>query len=605
MIHPDCFQRPWLAEQGAALNVQSHNLHLLERCIHALELVGRLSDAGLDFVFKGGTSLVLLLNPIRRLSIDVDIATPEPIERIKAVLDQIAVNRPPFLRYEHQERRDRDAPPTRHFKIHFSSVAGHQVESYILLDVITGAHGYAATERRSVATPFIKLEADSQVVLPTVDCILGDKLAAFAPRTIGVLFDPLDRNGRPRERDPLQIVKQLFDVGHLFAEATNLDQAATSYCATFESQNRYRGGNFTLNDCLDDTIDAARSLCLMPSAEAAAHTPHQSILRAGQRGLGTHLLTEPFTLDRHARVAAARAALLATLIRHGRTIDIPRNIVRSVPPSSEFQYIRLPELARRSPYLALASIRTELKARKVDLGDDTLQRYLHEFVEAGSLYDAGRGWYSTLAKPLAFDRAHIAPVVDLIEKAFPLLSFAAWSTQQINPWMHHLLGKFVTFVYVEKEGLDPVWEDMVAEDGLGVGGGAVDADGGRAGILPDAVEGGDEAVDLGLERGDIGVGLGPLNGENLIHQGHDGRLLLGRDVGDGELLPVVGVEVGVAAAIGAKEFAGLGGVEAGEKKLGGEATAIGFAGFARGKFVGLGFAGVAGTLPYRAINYTF
>jgi len=341
MIHPDCFQRPWLTEQGAALRIQPTNLNLLERCIHALELVGRLSDAGLDFVFKGGTSLVLLLNPIRRLSIDVDIATPEPIERIKAVLDQVAANRPPFLRYEHQERRDRDAPPTRHFKIHFPSAAGHQAESYILLDVITTAHSYPVTERRSIAAPFIRLETDGQVVLPTVDCMLGDKLAAFAPRTIGVLFDPLDRNGNPRKPDPLQIMKQLFDVGHLFAEATNMEQVATTYRATFEAQNRYRGRAFTLDGCLTDTIDAAKALCLTPSAHNAVHTPHQEIMRAGQRGLGTHLLTEPFTLDRHARIAASRAALLATLIKHGMETERPQAILEGIPPSDQLRLIQL------------------------------------------------------------------------------------------------------------------------------------------------------------------------------------------------------------------------------------------------------------------------
>ncbi|MDO8541622.1 MAG: nucleotidyl transferase AbiEii/AbiGii toxin family protein [Opitutaceae bacterium] len=196
MIHPDCFQLPWLRQQAEAMRVQQANLHLLERCIHALELVGRLSDAGLNFVFKGGTSLVLLLQPVRRLSLDVDIATPEPIERIKAMLDQVATNQPPFLRYEHQTKRDRDAPPTKHFKIFFRSVAGPQPESYVLLDVITTGHRYAVTAKRSIAAPFIRLESDAQVVLPTVDCILGDKLAAFAPRTIGVLYDPLDRNGQ-------------------------------------------------------------------------------------------------------------------------------------------------------------------------------------------------------------------------------------------------------------------------------------------------------------------------------------------------------------------------------------------------------------------------
>lgn len=143
--------------------MQPNNLQFLERCIHALELVGRLSGAGLDFVFKGGASLVLLLDPVRRLSIDVDIATSEPIERIKAVLDQVAKNKPPFRAWEHQAKRDRDAPPTRHFKIYFPSAAGQVAESFILLDVITTAHNYPVTDRRAIAASFVRLEEDDAI----------------------------------------------------------------------------------------------------------------------------------------------------------------------------------------------------------------------------------------------------------------------------------------------------------------------------------------------------------------------------------------------------------------------------------------------------------
>lgn len=341
MLHPDCFQRPWLLAQSKALRVQPGNLQFLERCIHALELVSRLSAVGMDFIFKGGTSQVLLLNPVRRLSIDVDIATPESVERIKAALDQVARNNPPFRDWEHQIRRDRDAPPTRHFKIFFPSSAGGPAESYVLLDVLTDAHGYQATERRLVATPFVQVTEETQVTVPSIDCLLGDKLAAFAPRTIGVLFDPLDRNGNLRERDPLQIVKQLFDVGHLFAEATNIEHAIGTYRAAFETQNRYRGGGFLLNQCLDDTIDAARALCTAPSDPRAVHTPHQQLLRSGQRGLGSHLLTEPFSFDRHARVAASRAALLATMFKHGITDQVPREIAATVPAPIDLGRIRL------------------------------------------------------------------------------------------------------------------------------------------------------------------------------------------------------------------------------------------------------------------------
>ena len=150
----------------------------------------------------------------------------------------------------------------------------------------------------------------------------------------------------------MQIMKQLFDVGHLFAEATNLDHVDTTYRATFETQNQYRGGSFTLEHCLDDTIEAARAVCLIPSSRTAEHTPHQSILRSGQIGLGSHLLAEPFTLDRHARVAASRAALLATLIRYRMVSQVPRNIAQRVPSLAELRQIALSgENAELNPIL--------------------------------------------------------------------------------------------------------------------------------------------------------------------------------------------------------------------------------------------------------------
>ena len=115
-------------------------------------------------------------------------------------------------------------------------------------------------------------------------------------------------------------------------------------------------------------------------------------------------------------------------------------------------------LMRRSPYVAIDTIRRELSAQRVRIADSTLLNYLQEFVADGFIHSAGRGWYSILARRLTFDRAPVEPVVSLIKESFPALDFSVWSTQQINPWMHHLLGKFVTFVHVEKEGIGPIWE---------------------------------------------------------------------------------------------------------------------------------------------------
>lgn len=57
-------------------------------------------------------------------------------------------------------------------------------------------------------------------------------------------------------------------------------------------------------------------------------------------------------------------------------------------------------------------------------------------------------------------------------------------------------------------------------------------------------------IQFGFECGYVCFRVGALCGENLLHEGDDGLLLLRRHVGDGEVFPVVRVEVDVAAAIG-------------------------------------------------------
>lgn len=39
-----------------------------------------------------------------------------------------------------------------------------------------------------IAAPFITSEREVRVPVPTVNSLLGDKLTAFAPRTIGILL---------------------------------------------------------------------------------------------------------------------------------------------------------------------------------------------------------------------------------------------------------------------------------------------------------------------------------------------------------------------------------------------------------------------------------
>src|SRR2546422_6491913 len=111
MLHPQCFTKEWLKLQAEA--VGSKNRVMLEKAIVALQLLGHLAESGLPIQFKGGTSLLLRLNPIRRLSIDVDIVTQAKPEELRAALDRVS-RLAPLTGYEHDARRDRELPPKKH-----------------------------------------------------------------------------------------------------------------------------------------------------------------------------------------------------------------------------------------------------------------------------------------------------------------------------------------------------------------------------------------------------------------------------------------------------------------------------------------------------------
>jgi hypothetical protein len=70
MISPGCFGRQLILRKASEIGCR--NPVMLEKTIVALQLLGHLAEGGLPIQFKGGSSLLLRLNPIRRLSIDVD-----------------------------------------------------------------------------------------------------------------------------------------------------------------------------------------------------------------------------------------------------------------------------------------------------------------------------------------------------------------------------------------------------------------------------------------------------------------------------------------------------------------------------------------------------
>jgi len=73
MFKGKCFTEEWLQSFKRQTAHRRIDVIILEKMIYALHLLEQLQQNGLKFTFKGGTSLVLLLEEGNRFSIDIDI----------------------------------------------------------------------------------------------------------------------------------------------------------------------------------------------------------------------------------------------------------------------------------------------------------------------------------------------------------------------------------------------------------------------------------------------------------------------------------------------------------------------------------------------------
>lgn len=181
------------------------DVNLLERSIYAFGLLEALVKVNMPFIFKGGTCLMLLLNKPRRLSTDIDIVV-KPDTDVEGFLNS-ASEIFPFKDVDKQIRKGKNNIEKVHYKFTYDSPVLDK-EFYILLDILFEDNHYErVTEKPITSEILITEEPLLKVTVPTVDCILGDKLTAFAPHTTGIPFD--------NDKD-LEVIKQMYDVACLF-----------------------------------------------------------------------------------------------------------------------------------------------------------------------------------------------------------------------------------------------------------------------------------------------------------------------------------------------------------------------------------------------------
>lgn len=247
MLSKDNFTREHIEELRQA---NKNDPSILERTIYAFGLLEAIRRSGMPFIFKGGTSLLLLLDKPMRLSTDIDIIV-EPGVDVDAYIKE-AGKIFPFLDVEEDIRVGKNNIEKRHYRFLYDSpLAGRSIN--ILLDILFEENPYSTVVEWPIKNSLLLTEGEELTVrLPGINCILGDKLTAFAPHTTGIQF------GVGKE---LEIIKQMYDCWTLFQQMDDFREVCTVYQNVVKKELEYRALELQPGDVLADTVRSC--LCLM------------------------------------------------------------------------------------------------------------------------------------------------------------------------------------------------------------------------------------------------------------------------------------------------------------------------------------------------------
>lgn len=296
MIKPESFSIEYIKQLADKRKV---DIALLERSIYAFGLLEALIKVGLPFIFKGGTSLMLLLDKPRRLSTDIDIMVSPGVFVEEYILKTATIF--PFKDFKKQNRKGRNGIEKAHYKFIYDSPV-NQKEFYILLDIIYEKNNYARLEEKFIKNEILLTESPYlKVTLPTADCILGDKLTAFAPKTIGI---------RIGEDKDLEVIKQMFDISCLFDEIKNFDDIYETYYKTAMTEISYRGIDISAEDALTDTMEAAA--CIVGRGK---YGKEYNLYSSAIKKLSGHIYDERFSGETAAVLACKVIYIAACVLR--------------------------------------------------------------------------------------------------------------------------------------------------------------------------------------------------------------------------------------------------------------------------------------------------
>lgn len=311
MIEKTSYTKAWIESFRGKSGFIKSDPALIEKMIFALALLEKLASHTLDFVFKGGTSLILLFENANRFSIDIDISTKHAREHLEAVFTEITRENL-FSTFELDAKRSYSGNfPKAHYKFYYKSNYSMSrtniAANYVLLDIVFEQDVYPEIRQVDIKTKWLLTkEPYLKVAIPTVNSILGDKLTAYAPGTTGVPFNC----GKETE-----IIKQLFDIAFLVGEMSDLKEVSASFFNTAQKEIEYRRLDIEPDLILDDIFQTGMMIARRERNSGEAMNNFEEIIK-GIRGLKNMLISDFFAIEQ-AIEASAKAAWFAMKIKNG------------------------------------------------------------------------------------------------------------------------------------------------------------------------------------------------------------------------------------------------------------------------------------------------
>lgn len=287
---------------------------IFEKAVYAFDLLSELFGIYPNLIFKGGTSILLHIFPPARLSIDIDVLLPVK-ERagLKDALIKMATAAEWFDTVEEDIRGGKI--PKAHYKFYFTSQFS-RVPQYVLLDVVFTEHSYKNLLKRDISKlPLVFFDSSAVVLIPTPEGLLGDKMTAVSPNTMGI---PLN------EKRSMEVLKQIIDLGELFNIANDVDDLRQSFISTAEQENAFRGTSYSMDEVVDDILDIAFKYSQSLLRGADNLFPEITLINDGLGKVSNHLRKK--IGQQEIKIALAKIVYMAVVLNSNKTTKIVKKV---------------------------------------------------------------------------------------------------------------------------------------------------------------------------------------------------------------------------------------------------------------------------------------